>query len=350
MQKVENKHRFFRLMNEAIERMGLNLRGLTVLTEAASDSYICTSLLAASAGAKVIAVTKSSHFGSSKDIILYGADMAKDFGVESSIKFTDSSPLNFAAKADLVTNLGFVRPINADFVALLKRTAVISLMWEPWEIREGEIDFSACKDRLIPVIGTNEHHDFLQTFEYVGVTALKLLLEANIEVFRSKIGIIGSDPFGSAIALRLQMCGGIVQKIALPINAEITNENLSSMDAIVVAEHRSGLEAIGENGGISAQFLQKHNIALIHICGNVDTNNTNQWNLKKHPPQIVNQGYMTVTTSYVGPRPVIDLHCAGLRLGADALRCRIRGATMKETIANAEASGLGLRIPGWITY
>ena len=41
MQKVKNKHRFFRLMNEPIERMGLYLRGLTVLTEAASDSFIC---------------------------------------------------------------------------------------------------------------------------------------------------------------------------------------------------------------------------------------------------------------------------------------------------------------------
>ena len=125
-------------------------------------------------------------------------------------------------------------------------------------------------------------------------------------------------------------------------------ENLSSMDAVVVAEHRSGLEAIGDNGGIPAQFLQKHNIALIHISGNVDTSNINYWNLKKHPPRIVNQGYMTVSTSYVGPKPVIDLHCAGLRVGADALRCRIRGGTMSESIANAEASGLGLRIPGWI--
>lgn len=349
MQKVENKHRFFRLMNEAIERMGLDLRGLTVLTEAASDSYICTPLLAASAGANVIAVTKSSHYGSSKDIILYGTDMAKDFGVGSSINFTDSPPLNFAAEADLVTNLGFVRPINADFVALLKRTAVISLMWEPWEIREDEIDFSACKERLVPVIGTNEHHDFLQTFEYVGITALKLLLEANIEVFRSRIGIIGSDPFGSAIASRLQMCGAIVEKIELPISDKMMDENLSSMDAIVVAEHRSWREAIGDSGGISAQFLQNHNITLIHISGNVDTNNTNQWNLKKHPPKIVNRGYMTVSTSYVGPKPVIDLHCAGLRLGADALRCRMRGGTMNESIANAEASGLGLRIPGWIS-
>ena len=162
VQKVQRRHRFFRLVNEAVERMELDLSGLTVLTEAASDSFICTPLLAARAGANVIAVTKSSRYGSSKDIITYGGDMAKAFGVSSCIQFTDDSPLNFAEKADLVTNLGFVRPINKEFVALMPQHAVISLMWAPWEIREEDITFSACKEKGIPVIGTNEHHEFLQ--------------------------------------------------------------------------------------------------------------------------------------------------------------------------------------------
>ena len=41
-----------------------------------------------------------------------------------------------------------------------------------------------------------------------------------------------------------------------------------------------------------------------------------------------------VSTNYVGPRPVIDLHCAGLCLGTDAPRCRMRFRTMNELIAN----------------
>ena len=49
--------------------MDLDLSGLTVLTEAASGSFISTPLMAAAAGAKVIAVTKSSQFGKSKDMI-----------------------------------------------------------------------------------------------------------------------------------------------------------------------------------------------------------------------------------------------------------------------------------------
>ena len=345
MQKIQRRHRFFRLLNEAIERMELDLSGLTVLTEAASGSFICTPLLAAAAGAKVIAVTKSSQYGKSKDIISYGCDLAKSFGVFSSIQFTDDLPINFANKVDLVTNLGFVRPINEEFVGLLPQHAVISLMWAPWEVREEDIAFSACKKKGIPVIGTNEHHEFLQTFEYVGMTALKLLLESGIEVFGSKIGVIGSDPFGSSITLRLQMSGAIVERIKLPISSKPLD---TCLDAIVVAEHRTWEQAIGDDGGISAKVLSDHDITLIHISGNIDSANVNQWNVKKHPSQEVTKGYMTVTASYVGPKPGIDLHCAGLRIGADAVRSRMNGGTVSESIMCAEESGLGLRLPGWI--
>ena len=94
--------------------------------------------------------------------------------------------------------------------------------------------------------------------------------------------------------------------------------------------------------------LYDHDITLIHISGNIDTANINQWNVKKHPPQEVTKGYMTVTASYVGPKPGIDLHCAGLRIGADAVRCRMVGGTVDESIMCAEDSGLGLRLPDWI--
>jgi hypothetical protein len=348
VQQVQQRHRFFRLINEAIQRMELDLRGLTVLTEAASASFICTSLLAARAGANVVAVTQSSRYGSSKDVITYGCDISKAFGLSSAIHFTDDSPLKFVKKADLVTNLGFVRPINEEFVALMPQHAVISLMWAPWEVREEDIAFNACKDREIPVIGTNEHHEFLQTFEYVGMTALKLLLESGIEVFGSKVGLVGSDPFGSSIALRLQMCGAIVERFELPINHKIVEARLGELDAFVVAEHRNWTRVIGGNEGISAKLLKKHDISLIHICGNIDTDSLNQWRINKFPPQVVSKGYMTVTTSYVGPKPSVDLHCAGLRIGADAVRCRIDGGTVEEAIICAENSGLGLRLPGWI--
>ena len=49
------------------------------------------------------------------------------------------------AGADIVTNLGFVRPIDEPLLSKLGPQAVVSLMWETWEHRPEELDRDACK-------------------------------------------------------------------------------------------------------------------------------------------------------------------------------------------------------------
>ncbi|HET6993507.1 MAG TPA: hypothetical protein VFI06_00935, partial [Chitinophagaceae bacterium] len=51
-----------------VEALGLNLEGKTVLTEAASGAYVVTPLLAAIAGAKVYAFTRTTSYGTVEEI------------------------------------------------------------------------------------------------------------------------------------------------------------------------------------------------------------------------------------------------------------------------------------------
>jgi hypothetical protein len=60
--------REYKLILKAIDHFKLNLNGLTELTEAASGNYKWGPIIAAKAGAKVIAFTKNSHYGSIIDI------------------------------------------------------------------------------------------------------------------------------------------------------------------------------------------------------------------------------------------------------------------------------------------
>ncbi len=53
-------------------------------------------------------------------------------------------------------------------------------------------------------------------------------------------------------------------------------------------------------------------------------------------------GYMTVTTDHVGPRPVVDLHAAGLKVGEMAVRCRRAGLDAAAVARSVVASGLAL--------
>ncbi len=241
-----------------------------------------------------------------------------------------------------MTNTGFVRPIDRMLVDRLPKHAAISLMFEPWEFRPGEIDLEACARNHVVVVGTNEHDPRLRIFDYVGVVAAKLLLESGLEIFRSRVLVLGSDPFGEEIEKKLLALGAEVHRVAMPGSDRDLDASAGQLvehaDALVLAEHRDGRELVGNAGGIRPRRFLAGGCRLVHIAGNVDTGA----NVTKHPARDVSPGFMAATTEYVGPRPAIELHAAGLHVGALAVRCRQAGGSMADAVAAAEASGLGL--------
>ncbi len=351
MLRLGNPARVFRLIDDAIARLELDLSGVRVLTEAASGAYVVTPLIAARAGAeRVCAVTRSSQYGSAADVLAYGREWAAAFGLADRIEFATGAAADYANEADLVTNLGFVRPIDSALIRRLRQHAVVSLMWEPWELRAGEIDLDACDAAGIPVIGTNERDARLQIFDYVGMLAVKLLLESGVECAHSRVVLIGSDPFGATTETLLTAIGAEVSRVALPADGvsldEIAGVQVERADAVVLVEHRDRRVLVGSAGGIRVERFGTAGCRLIHVAGAVDDEAVARAGIAKHPAGHVEPGYMTVATDYVGPRPVIDLHAAGLRVGADAVRCRRAGGSVAQAIAAAEASGLGARLTG----
>ena len=95
---------------------------------------------------------------------------------------------------DLVTNTGFVRPIDNNLINSLSSNAVISLMWEPWEIRKNEIDLEKIKEKGIKIFGTNESDYRLKTMNYLGYLVLYFLLDQKITP-SNKILILGNKEF-----------------------------------------------------------------------------------------------------------------------------------------------------------
>ncbi len=321
----KNINRCRRLIENAINRFDMDLSGLVVLTEAASGYYMLTCLIAALGRAdRVLAVTKDSRFGKSTDIVKSTMELAARWQVDSQIEIIQSRFDTNVSQADIVTNLGVVRPLDKTFLGQLKSGAVVSLMWETWEWRPEELDLVECRKRNIPVLGTNEHHHHLNTFDYIGHIALKQLFECHIEIFNSNILVLGSDEFARNTARTLSSGGA---KVHLLEKEEALESKIAELDAIVVVEHHSRDILLGSPATLSFQEMYKLNpgLVLVHICGKINIEELEASNLKLTPESVAPIGFMSVATDYLGPKPLIDLHTAGLKVGEVLARKRSRG-------------------------
>ena len=76
---------------------------------------------------------------------------------------------------DVVTNLGFVRPIDRALLTRFRAPVAVSLMYEAWERRAADLDLDACREAgAILAAGTD------RTFGAMPHAELMLLVEAGI--------------------------------------------------------------------------------------------------------------------------------------------------------------------------
>ena len=83
-------------------------------------------------------------------------------------------------------------------------------MYEAWEYRAEDLDLAACRQRGISVAGTNERHPAADVFSFVGVTAIKLLLDAGISVQNCHLLLLCDNAFASFITDSLTAVGAHV--------------------------------------------------------------------------------------------------------------------------------------------
>ena len=206
-----NTARLACLMREAIERCRIDLRGASVFTEAATGAYAVTPVLAALAGTdRVYALTRSTPHGSIEEVAAQTMSLARVIGVGNRIEIVTEKRPDLIAKSDVVTNSGHVRPIDRRTVGWMRAGSVVSLMYEAWELRPGEVDLDACWERGVRVAGTNERHLDVDVFSYLGVLAIKLLVDAGIAVYRSRVLLVCDNPFAPFIRAGLHAAGAAV--------------------------------------------------------------------------------------------------------------------------------------------
>lgn len=320
---ILNPYRIPELITNVIDFLKLDLTGLTVLTEAASGPYVVTPVIALMANAeKVIALTSDSKYASVQEVILQTRAMEKLCGRNEEIEIHSDRSLDLFSQADIITNLGFVRPINDFVISVMKSTAVIPYMCEGWEIRKTDIDFDACRKKGIPILGTNEEYPGLDILSYCSWLCIHMMMEAKVELPHVRILVVSGDKFGPIIGKQLKKSGLSIKTIKSLKG--MTEDILSHFDTIIIADYTSEREIIGIRGDITPADLarMKPSISLIQFAGKNDIEEILRHNINIYPAIGLPPHRMASTLAELGPRPVIELHASGLKVGQMLARAR----------------------------
>lgn len=311
-------HGFLQSILSSIQAFDLDLRGMSVLTEAGSNAFMCTALAAAQAGAtKVYALCKDSEYASSSQVKREISALSNELGTNERIQLVDNLSTVPLDRVNLLTNTGHLRPIRSETISRLpKLDAAIPLMWETWEFRPNDLDLNACIEHKVPVLGTEESDRRVGTLHAVGELAFRLLRDHCRPDQLKKVGLVSSGKFRTHIIEYLQKKN--IEFLELDVtDSKTKTEEVSSL---LIAEHESDHITIGEHEGLQPQVLAKRKVPIVHISGRIDYNAFDKFGLKKYPEKRVDFGQMTVTTAYIGPEPVIRLHTAGLKVGEALIR------------------------------
>lgn len=305
-------NRSLSLVHDIIQRLDLNLKGLKVLTEVGSHNYMYTPLIAQLAGAeKVYAWTRDSRFGKADDIV----NACKDFIAENNLRgdviefALNERPDAHIFEADIITNLGFIRPIDKLFVEKTKEGVVIPYMCEAWELREGDVDIEACKRKSVKVAGTWENHPDLNIFDGCGHLIAKLCFEAGFEIYQNRIMIVSQDKFGDVA--KHMFTSLKASQVDLFTLHEARQINPERYDFILLADYTTAFELFDK------KYLEMNKGRLnqvIHLSGVLNEPLLQTEGVKVYPKQSGYEKRMTRALDYLGPKPVIELHAAGLKV------------------------------------
>ena len=309
--------RLARLVDEAVVRCALDLTGAVVLTEAATASYAVTPVIAARAGAsRVYAVTRSTRFGSVDQVRAETLELARLLGVDNRIQVVDEKRRAIVEDADIVTNSGHVRPLDAEMIAWMKPSAVIPLMYETWELRPADVDLAACRKRGLLVAGTNERHPAVDVFSFLGVLAIRLLHDAGVAVFKSSVLVVCDNDFGPYIERGLSQAGAavdLVRDAAGPAGVayDVILVAMTPRPGPVLSESDVRRIAATWPDAVVAQYFGDLDRALVASLG-----------LSIWPVEAPRPGHMGILPAEVGPEPTLRLQSGGLKAGEVLWRYR----------------------------
>ncbi|MCA9401903.1 MAG: hypothetical protein KC713_09760, partial [Candidatus Omnitrophica bacterium] len=312
MTPIENHD--LRLLSESIltnvKRLDLDLTNRSIVTECATGHYVCTPLIALLSNAQsVTAFGQNTQYGTFEQAKQLLMDTAEFMGLPlERLTVTNERTLlkQRLHRADILTNTGHLRPIDKEMIACLPEKAVIPLMYESWEYREGDLDLREAQKKGIRVIGTNECLPEVNIFDFLGELVIKSLLNVGIDILGHTIILVCDNPFKTFIKRVLMNHGCRVLFSEDEIGSAKVNGIIFAHTPIVC----------GGKGQICFKNLPEKVEYCCQLWGDVRREKFDTLWIPQIEPR---PGHMGLLLSELGPEPIVRLQTASLKAAQEFL-------------------------------
>ncbi len=303
-----------RLMRRCVAELRIDLSGAVVLTEAATGAYAVTPVLAALAGAEcVIGRTASTRHGTVEEVRAQTRALARAAGVGDRVLISTDPTVTLVSAADVVTNSGHLRPLDAAVVAAMKSNAVVPLMFEAWEIQAGrfDVDLAGLRHKGIGFAGTNERHPLVNVFSHLAAMAGRQLLESGTAVLGARIALLCDNPFASYLEEGLSAAGAQVR----------TGRRLSEFDpdwcpdVVLVSLTPTG-RPLTDAAFVDRVSAIWPGTLVAQFWGDLDRSLLDRAGIRYWPVHAPAPGHMGVLMSDGGVEPVVRLQAGGLKVAS----------------------------------
>lgn len=311
--KSQAENNLTRIIRQSIKHFKLDLSGLAVLVPSLPPEPALAPLMAAFAGAKDVYMICDDL------VTLNIASLVKnELNLDTEFHFVSEITPQVLSQVDCIIAGEDTPYIDAGVVSVLKKDCVITVLPQNLDFKETKgINLTDCAKRKIPVAMVNPSDHNLMLYKYFAHVISKRCYLAGLDIFRSKILLVGNGELLESSLSHLKTSGAHIYAAHTdrPQDQDYILKHLCEVDAIVVADYpqKAGL-VIGNNGFIKTADILNCNsdVKIIHLSGKIDTSMLDIHRINYSPSMGCHSG-LNINIAEMGMKAVCDITAACLK-------------------------------------
>lgn len=323
--------KYFELIKQNIKTFKLDLSEYSILLSPSPKETALMAVIAAMAGAKNVYVKTDKPLIS--DNI---KKEAEEFGFNN-IKCINNLTDEVLFGVNIVVKGGEIDNIDRNFLNRLNNKCVITLFPENLDFGDTEgIDMSQNIKESPYVVGLDPEDQNLNLYDYYSHIILKRCYEAGLDVYKSKLLLIGHGNLLNTSLQLLKSAGAVVYSCNVKKSQDGSHllKYMPELDAIIAMDYPcTSQQLVGSKGIISISDIVDlcPNVKVIHFSGKLEEASLNFGKLRCYPAKIT-QNSINLNIRELGEKGLVEMATASLKVADNFIKSVIHALQLNDSI------------------